>query len=215
MLIRTCLIVMALLSSQVAAAQLTISEDVGVYMLAGPTTQYRIIGTVTVGDSVTALGETSGDYTKVEDNRGRQGWIKSSDLHQGASFRTLLPAAEQKIVELEQKLASNSADLQAQLKKANSDLSLLQARYDNDQQNSTEMLTEQRQRVSQQAQRINELEQQNQELNAALNSVQNTERFVMWKQGGMIAAGGLLLGLIVAYLPRPQRRRHHDKNYIR
>ncbi|MCD8475838.1 MAG: hypothetical protein LRY40_04670, partial [Shewanella fodinae] len=40
---------------------------------------------------------------------------------------------------------------------------------------------------------------------AQVDNIQDTARFHMWQQGGLIAAGGLILGVILVYLPRPQR----------
>lgn len=200
MLKRMSLALIALLSFTASAANLTITEDVNVYLLAGPSTKYRILGTIKAGDAVRSLNEVSGEYSKVEDPKGRQGWVKSEMLANKASFRTLLPQTQSKL-----------ADTEAELERVNAVLSELQQRYDVDQQNGAEALNEQRSRVTKQAARINQLEQQNEELNSQLNSIQNEERFVWLKQGGMIAGAGVLVGLIIAYLPRPSRRRKNDQ----
>ncbi|MFI3246404.1 MAG: TIGR04211 family SH3 domain-containing protein [Ferrimonas sp.] len=203
MFIRTCILLVALFSLPITAAPRIISEDLEIYLLAGPSTQYRILGTLKAGEAATTLGETSAGYSKIRDGRGREGWVLTKDLRQGPSFRTLLP-------ETQAKLASTEANLA----KTTGELALLKSQYERDQNNSLEALSSQRQRVETQAARINELEQSNAQLQQQLASQQNNERWTWLKQGGMIAAGGLLLGLIIAHLPRPSRRRQHH-NYIR
>ncbi|WP_298441488.1 TIGR04211 family SH3 domain-containing protein [uncultured Ferrimonas sp.] len=203
MLKRISLALLALVSLSASAAELTITEDINVYLLAGPSNKYRILGTIRAGDAVKPLNEVSGDYSKVEDGKARQGWVLTRNLANKASFRTLLPQAQQQL-----------SATQAQLEQTKGELALLTQRYDNDQQASTSSLQAQRQRVEQQAIRINELEQSNAALTEQMNSMQNSERFVWLKQGGLIAGIGLLVGLIVPFLPRPSRRRK-DHNYIR
>ena len=39
-----------------------------------------------------------------------------------------------------------------------------------------------------------------------LTNIQKNERFQMWQEGSFIAVIGLLIGVILVYLPRPSRK---------
>ncbi|QIZ77749.1 TIGR04211 family SH3 domain-containing protein [Ferrimonas lipolytica] len=204
MLKRISIAFIALLSLTGAHAnELTITEDINVYLVAGPSNKYRILGSMKAGDAVTSLNEVSGDYSKVKDGKGREGWTLTQHLVNKPSFRTLLPQTQQKLTETE--LA---------LEQSNTQLTEMTERYELFKQQSAESLAEQRERVTTQGTRINELEQENSTLSSQLNEMQSNLRFMWSQQGAMIAGIGFILGLIVTYLPRPSRRRK-DHNYIR
>ena len=48
--------------------------------------------------------------------------------------------------------------------------------------------------------------QERDQLKNAVDRTAQDERFELWRQGGLIAGLGLILGIILVYLPRPQRR---------
>ncbi|GAA4899934.1 TIGR04211 family SH3 domain-containing protein [Ferrimonas pelagia] len=169
-------------------AKHSVSEDVYIYLQAGPSTQFRILGSVKAGEGLTSLNESSGDFSKVRDSQGRTGWIRSEFLSAGPSFRTQVP-----------KLETALADTRAQLAKITAERDEL-AGASSQQQEAN---------ISQQRQ-LESVTSENERLKAQVSTLQNNERFIWLKQGGAIGGVGLVLGLILAYLPRPKRRKKND-----
>ncbi|QYK03203.1 TIGR04211 family SH3 domain-containing protein [Shewanella psychrotolerans] len=175
-----------LLSPTLLAAEQTryISDNVFTFLHGGPGTQYRILGSVEAGQPITYLGETQDDYVKIIDHKGREGWVDGKLVASDKSFRVQLPEVEAKLETVQAELD----ELKAQTN--NSDQTIRQLR-------------------SQLASAEEQLSIASNERDSAvreLTQIQNNERFEQLKQGGMIAGIGLILGVIIAYLPRPRRR---------
>lgn len=162
-----------------------ISDDVYLFLHGGPGTQYRILGSVEAGQPVTFLGETQGTYSKVVDIKGREGWVDSKMLSSQKSFRLLLPEVQAQLTKVKTQLA----DVQG------SDTETKQA------------LSDARQQLTQLKQQLASTTHERDEATAKLASIAKNERFEMWQQGSFIAFLGLVIGIILVYLPRPQRRK--------
>ena len=180
------IVALMLLSPTLLAAEQTryISDNVFTFLHGGPGTQYRILGSVEAGQPITYLGETQDDYVKIIDHKGREGWIDGKLVSSDKSFRVQLPEVE------------------AKLEKVQAELNELKAQTSNSDQTT-------RQLRSQLATAEEQLSIASNERDSAvreLTQIQNNERFEQLKQGGMIAGIGLILGVIIAYLPRPRRR---------
>ncbi|WP_439332643.1 TIGR04211 family SH3 domain-containing protein [Shewanella canadensis] len=161
-----------------------ISDQVYLYLHGGPGTQYRILGSIEAGQAISVLGQKEGDYSKIIDHKGREGWIETKMISADKSFREQLP------------------EVQAELEKTKAELEQVNDASDTSFQ-------ELRTLKSQLAQAEKSLEQASTERDIAttkLASIEKNERFQMWQEGGLIAAAGLLLGIILVYLPRPRRK---------
>jgi len=161
-----------------------ISDDVFIYLHGGPGTQFRILGSVEAGQKVTSLGETQNDYTKIIDHKGREGWVQTKQLSDKISLREQLPA------------------LAAELAKTKADLSTALTTTDT----SVQALEQIKSQLSKAQKALTIASKERDTAQAQLDSIRKNERFEMWQQGGFIAAGGLILGIILVYLPRPQRK---------
>ncbi|MCL1077414.1 TIGR04211 family SH3 domain-containing protein [Parashewanella spongiae] len=161
-----------------------VSDSVYVYMHKGPGSQYKILGSVSAGELITLLPEASDGYSKIIDKKGREGWIRTNFVSNKLSLKLTVPKLEQQITELKQLLeqASNEVTLlRGDLDKAKQQLSVEQnARVDSDKKRT--------------------------EAQAQLNDLKDDSRYQFWREGGIIAGIGLILGLLIAYLPRPSRR---------
>ncbi|MCL1137574.1 TIGR04211 family SH3 domain-containing protein [Shewanella pneumatophori] len=177
---------MMLLSPSLLAANQTryISDDVYIYLHGGPGTQFRILGSIEAGQQVTSLEETQGDYSKIVDHKGREGWIQSKMLSKSTSLRVQLPAIQAELEQTKAKLetALNTSD------------------------NNAEELSQVKSQLAAAEKALSSASLERDNAKATLANMQKNERFEMWKQGGFIAAGGLLLGIILVYLPKPQRK---------
>lgn len=199
-LISILLLACTVLALPVKAAQVRyISDDLFTYMHRGPSTQYRIIGSVNSGTKVTLL-ETNKEsgFSKITDDRGRTGWVNSDYISKQKGLKERYPALEKELSEVKAALAeaqSSGDEKMASLK------SSLQIRTD----------------------QIAELESQNNQLNEQLMSsqaeirelrakidTQKDDLLMKWfTYGGMVAGAGLLFGLILPHLI-PRRRKRNN-----
>ncbi|WP_410176153.1 TIGR04211 family SH3 domain-containing protein [Shewanella cyperi] len=168
-----------------AGQQRYISDNVFIYLHNGPGTQYRILGSIEAGQPVQFLGETQDDYSKVIDHKGREGWVANDMLSNEPSLRERMPQLETELASVKEQLAN----LEANQSDAGSRIENLQTQL---------------------KQAEDALAKANQERDSAMakvNDVQDNARYRMWQEGGLIAAIGALIGIILVYLPRPQRRK--------
>lgn len=162
-----------------------ISDNVFIYLQGGPGTQYRIVGSIEAGQPVTVLPESQDGYTKIIDHKGREGWVQTDMLTSSKSFRETLPLLQAELADTQARLDEflNSTESSvAELAKARTQLEVTEASLKNAEKERDEALNK-------------------------LSSVQENERYVMWKEGGLIAGLGILVGIILVYIPRPQRRK--------
>ncbi|BAJ00501.1 conserved hypothetical protein [Shewanella violacea DSS12] len=162
-----------------------ISDKVYLYLHGGPGTQYRILGSIEAGQAISLLGETQGNYSKIIDHKGREGWVETKMVTRKKSFRQQLPEVQAELdktkSELEQNLSSSDNNTQL-LSKLKSDLSRAQR--------DLATASSERDRATSQ-----------------LASIEKNERFQMWQEGGIIALIGLFIGVVLVYLPRPRRKK--------
>ena len=185
------------LISTIANAEQThyISDNLFTYLLKGPGSQYRIIGSVNAGSPVTLL-ETDKDYSRITDERGRTGWVESTFISTDVALKKRLPVLEAELINVKVKLAEALA---------------------NDNAQSSELSKTLAQRNSQ----INELETRNGQLQNALSVAQDEIRtsrakidtqkddlLMKWfTYGGIVASVGLLLGLLLPHITPRRRKR--------
>lgn len=84
-----------------------ISDDLTIFMHAGPGTNYRILGTINAGAQIQTTGKASNDYSEIIDDKNRITWVETK-------FITRQPGLRFVVADLNGKLASGS-DYTAQL----------------------------------------------------------------------------------------------------
>ncbi|WP_409522628.1 TIGR04211 family SH3 domain-containing protein [Nitrincola sp. MINF-07-Sa-05] len=163
-----------------------IADDVYVFTHGGPSNEYRINGRVNSGEAITILERNSNTkYVHVRTEAGRTGWLPSEFVETGLSILHRLPQMEtdlkasQALVETQ---AHEIASLQEQLEQFTSE--------------------------SQQ------YEMGVQQLQAQIRSLENDiehmdqSNLIRWlTHGGLVALGGVILGLIIPHLPKRRKRR--------
>lgn len=162
-----------------------ISDNVFLYLLGGPGTEYRILGSVEAGQPVTLLPETENGYAKIIDHKGREGWVQTDLISATQSFREQVPV------------------LSAELTKVKTEL----AEIANSTENQADTVASLKAKLSEAQTALAKTTQERDTFKATIENNAADERFELWRQGGLIAAGGLMLGMILVYLPRPQRRK--------
>ncbi|GLP95679.1 TIGR04211 family SH3 domain-containing protein [Paraferrimonas sedimenticola] len=187
-------------SAPVAAEDGYISDDVYVYLQAGPSNQYRILGTVETGMQITLLGETQNDYTKVRDHKGREGWIPSEFVTTNPSFRARVEAA----VAAQDSAQASSEAAQQQQQTLSTELAAVKRNLGGELESTQNELAKTKRALASalQAQQKAETE---------LSEVRKDEQFAMWREGAGIVTGGILLGLLISRLPKPKRRGGGDR----
>ena len=173
-----------------------ITENVDIYLRRGPGSQYAYSNAVKAGQKVIELEKSAdGKYTRIQLPSGSSAWIESNKLKDQPSFKELVPSLEAQLAEYKDKVdnAEKSQqnairDYAEKLQKAEQSIESLQAKN-------------------------NELEQLNKQqeikLESMLNQVDDKRRdlIVTWfTYGGLVAGGGLLLGLILPAII-PSRRK--------
>ncbi|WP_198783605.1 TIGR04211 family SH3 domain-containing protein [Shewanella putrefaciens] len=161
-----------------------ISDNVFLYILNGPGTDYRILGSIEAGQPISLLGETQGDYSKIIDHKGREGWVPTNLISSTPSFREQVSTLTNELNEAKAKLAEvlSSKD------------------------NHTDEIAELKAKLNEAETMLSQTTQERDSLKVAVDRSAQDAQFALWREGGLIAAAGLIIGVILVYLPRPQRR---------
>lgn len=162
-----------------------ISDDLYTYLHAGPGRNYRILGSVVAGTRVTQLQiDTESNFVEIIDDKQRTGWVDATFIANQQSIRNLVPGLEESVKQATQALS--------------------------EQQESNDLLNQQIADITSQN---NQLKRQLAELQASNNSIQQkldtqdqSAQMEWFTRGGIIAVVSIILGVIIAYLPKKRRR---------
>jgi SH3 domain protein len=93
-----------------------ISDDLFIFLHAGPARKFRIVGSINAGSTVSLLevNNTAG-FTKVVDERERTGWVESKYLSDNPSIRVSLQNAESELNALQQEASQMRKNMNAAL----------------------------------------------------------------------------------------------------
>lgn len=179
-----------------------VSDDLYTYLHGGPGKQYRILGSVKAGSKVQFIQQDpSGKYAQIIDGKGRTVWIASESLQSGPSFRSQVTELQEQKQHLQHQLANIDSE-QAR------ELTLKREQVDQ----LTDQVQQQQQQLDEQGKELQTLRQQNGQLQQALGTKEQDQQYRWWREGGYIAGAGLLLGLLLPFLPRPRRRKERWMN---
>lgn len=173
-----------------------VSDDIFTYLHGGPGKQYRILGSVKAGDKVQFLAlDASGKYAQIIDGKGRTAWILGKELQTAPSYRAQVTTLQEQLRQLQLKMDNIDSDQARELKEKRERLTLLE-----------QQVSQQEQQLAEQSKELQVLRQQKQKLQQDLGTKEQDQQYRWWREGGYIAGVGLLLGLLLPYLPRPRRR---------
>nr|WP_320134839.1 TIGR04211 family SH3 domain-containing protein [uncultured Amphritea sp.] len=180
-----CLLAAAL-STSVSAANY-VSDDVYTFYHGGPGTEYRITGRIRSGSPVTVLTRNEKtDFIQIKTPSGKVGWMPADKISSGTSLADRYPKLEEQLKQNEANLAAQAEEILA-LKQHNQSLAGQNAGN---------------------AGKVSALEEEIVSLNRTINGMDESNLMRWFTYGGLVAFGGLLLGLMVPYLPK--RRKRHD-----
>ncbi len=162
-----------------------IKDDLFVFLHSGAGRNYRILGSIEAGTPITVLQHNrEQEFTEIRDDEGRRGWVETKFVSDEISRAELVPVLTERLAQAQsgtQGLQSENQRLKQQLNDARQQVSKL----------SSQVTTQERE-IKQLSQQVDESEQ---------------KELVRWfTRGGMVAGAGILLGVILTYLPKKKRR---------
>ncbi|MFQ3235355.1 MAG: SH3 domain protein [Paraglaciecola sp.] len=162
-----------------------ISDDLFTFLHSGPGRNYRILGSIVAGTPVQVLQANSeSNYMQVIDDKERTGWVDGEFVSKQISLREQVPG-------LEQQLAQTTQSAQQQ-----------QAQNDSLRQKIAE-LTTQNATLSKE---LTGLEKLNNDYSQQIDNADQTLQMKWFTRGGIVALISLILGIILAYLPKKRRK---------
>jgi SH3 domain protein len=181
----------------VFAATRYVSENISTYLHSGPGLNYRIIGTAKVGETLTTLKyDQKSKFTQVKTSKGKIAWIKNSELQEELTATALLPQVQKELLEAQTRLKN------------------IDSENEKTQQDNIQSITDKENLIAKLQSEKKFLEENMEKLkarNLELDLLQDTkdERVKMeWMMyGGSVLVFGLLIGLIIPFLPRRKKRR--------
>ena len=154
-------------------------------MHTGPGRNYRILGSIEAGTPITVISrDNDAEFTQITDDEGRKGWVESKFVSNTMSQAEQLPIVSEK-------LAESQSGLQA----AQSENARLR-----------QQLNDARQKVSKLTTTNDEQASQIIRLTAKVESANKDELVTWFTRGGIVAGVGILLGVMLTYLPKRKRR---------
>lgn len=156
-----------------------ISDDLFIYMLAGPGKNYRILGSISAGEEIKLTGQVQNDYSQIIDGKNRTTWVETKYVSQSAGLRVV-------IAELNGKLANRedgNIRLTEQLSTAQNDIAQLT-------QTSQQLATE-----------LALLKEQLTVSESKLSSQDLDIKKEWFFNGAIVLVIGLILGLIIPRIP--------------
>lgn len=181
--IKNLLLILIFTSSFANAATSYISDNLHTFIHSGPGTKYKIIGSVNTGDHVKIIRKDS-KYTLIKDSKGRSGWINSKFISNQPGLKERLPELEAQLTKFKAQLAEYKGNVESQ-------------------DNKLEKLENKNLKLNKQ---IEEIQVLNSNLNTKLDTQKNDLLMRWFSYGGMVAGGGLVLGLLIPYII-PSRRK--------
>ncbi|MBV0932240.1 TIGR04211 family SH3 domain-containing protein [Marinobacterium weihaiense] len=163
-----------------------IADDAHVFFHSGPSNQYRIIGRVNSGEPIEILSRNDNtEYVQIRTESGRTGWLPGTLVGAGDSKLIELPKLESALEESRTTITEQADTIE----RLNSSLQQLQR------ESST--YTDQ----------IRSLKTEIRDLQSQIAHMDQSNLMRWLTYGGLVAFGGVILGLIVPYLPRKRKRR--------
>ena len=161
-----------------------IADDVYVFTHGGPGNQYRINGRVNSGEPVTILGRQN-QYIQIRTESGRTSWVPAEFVATGQSKLAQLPSIEEDLLLSQDQIAKQE----------------LEIIHLNEQINQLSMNS------NQHLEQVNHLESQVLQLESEIANMDETNLIRWLTHGGLVALGGVALGLFAPYLPKRRKRR--------
>ena len=184
------------LSTSVTATDRYVSDQLFTYLHKGPSSQYRIIGSLNAGTRIKLLqSDKKTGYSKVQDPRGRSGWITTKFITSQEPAILRLPKVEKALTSANTKL-NGIADSNKALQ-------------DKQQQNLNQQIASNQQLVTQREQlltQIQTLELDNSKLQTRIANQSEEVEMYWFMRGAAIIIMGIFIGLVLPHMPRRKKK---------
>ncbi len=189
-------ILICLCAQQALADTRYVSDNIFTFIHNGPGTQYRILGSVKAGEplEVKAVNGEAG-FTQVVDGRGRDGWIKSSELQSQISLREQLPRVEKERDELKARLQNLNGDNEKRFAEKDGQIAA-----------QSKEIAALKAQLASQGEEMNNLKEQNDALTQSYDNQEHDMQMDWFIRGGAMVGAGILLGILLPMLPRRRSR---------
>lgn len=176
----------ALLPNNASATQGYISDNVFVYIHTGPSPKFRILGSVVSGAKIEIVEQSEdGQYTKIIDDKGRTGWIKSE-------FSSAEIGIKERFVQLQQTVDN--------LKNKNEQLTVRSSEFN---QNNGQL----QQRITSLTNELNLAKREKTEMEAKLIG-EDAEIQMKWLlNGGILVFVSILFGILLTFVPGKKKNK--------
>ncbi len=162
-----------------------IKDDLFIFMHTGPSRNYRILGSIEAGTPITVLTQNNEtEFTQITDNDGREGWVESKFISNTMSRAEQLP-----------KIREQLAESQSALQASQSESDRLRQQLNDARQQITQLSTENESQATAIV-----------KLTSKVESANKDELVTWFTRGGLVAGGGILLGVLLTYFPKRRRR---------
>jgi SH3 domain protein len=167
------------------AASGFVSDDVYAYLHSGPSTKYRIVGSITAGAPIQILKRSDdGKFRQIKDEKGRTGWLKVEFTSTKPSIREHAKKLQQQVTKLEKQDVSSSDALE----KAHSRVKKLEHSL-----NSANKKLQQAQDSERRA--LSQLKGEDEQLK------------MQWAiNGGMLVGISILFGVVLTFIPKKKKK---------
>lgn len=163
-----------------------IADDAMVYVHNGPSNQYRIITRIKSGTAVEILKrDPKTKYVQIRMPQGKTGWVENTSVDRGDSLSVRLP-----------KLQSSLEQSQSLVKQQSIQIEQLQAESNSLKEENSSL-----------TQNVEQLQATIKELNFQIESTDESNLMRWFTHGGLVALGGVILGLILPYFPKRRKRK--------
>ncbi|MGY3859032.1 TIGR04211 family SH3 domain-containing protein [Aeromonas intestinalis] len=188
-------ILICLCAQQALADTRYVSDNIFTYIHNGPGTQYRILGSVKAGEplEVKTVNNEAG-FTQIVDGRGREGWIKNSELQSQISLRERLPQVEKELEEAKARLLNLNGDNERRFAEKDGKLA-----------EQTQEIATLKAQLASQGDEMGNLKEQNEALTQSYDNQEHDMQMDWFIRGGAMVGGGILLGILLPMLPRRRK----------
>ncbi|WP_434665624.1 TIGR04211 family SH3 domain-containing protein [Aeromonas sp. NJAU223] len=188
-------ILICLCAQQALADTRYVSDNIFTYIHNGPGTQYRILGSVKAGEplEVKTVNNEAG-FTQIVDGRGREGWIKNSELQNQISLRERLPQVEKELEEAKARLLNLNGDNERRFAEKDGKLA-----------EQTQEIATLKAQLASQGDEMGNLKEQNEALTQSYDNQEHDMQMDWFIRGGAMVGGGILLGILLPMLPRRRK----------
>lgn len=178
---------------------LYVSDNNRIWVRRGPSTRYRISGSVRIGDKLTFI-EERGKFYKVKSEDGKEFWMQADTLQAEPCGYTYTEDLQKQVKDLTDKLENYDTELSRNYQAA-------QKRLERLEKENAGM----KEAILQKDATIQQLDEQRRSYAESLETKDLDMQMRWWMQGAMIALGGAILGAIFIFIPRPRLKRRRDR----